>query len=71
MLLDNRRQAMKARGEAIAYTIAGPDSAISDLAADHLLSLVRAELAWVERAVAVIEREEHWSHEPPATRASA
>jgi DNA-binding PadR family transcriptional regulator len=73
-LLDERRRAVVARrasaaaelGEIATHTPAERVTA-GNLAADHLLSLMDAELAWIDRALAYLQ--EHGSHNLTADQA--
>jgi DNA-binding PadR family transcriptional regulator len=73
-LLEERRQTVEARRAQVGFEL-GDLTALSPLeriAADHLLSLMVAEMAWVDRALAQL-RQNGWagpsaSHGPPAAR---
>ena len=61
-LLEERRQAALERRAVVAGEMRAPDpNSISDhghvnLAQDHLLTLIDAELAWIERTIARLRR---------------
>jgi len=64
-LLEERRQVVADRRRQVAaeWVDAGNGNLLEQLARDHLLSLIDAELAWVERALHRL-REQGWQGEP-------
>jgi DNA-binding PadR family transcriptional regulator len=74
-LLEERRQTVEARRAQVGAELGDPAALppLERIVADHLLSLMDAEIAWVDRALAGL-RQNGWagppaSHGPPATRA--
>jgi DNA-binding PadR family transcriptional regulator len=73
-LLEERRQKVLVRREAVERQVDDTDSLHAQLALDHLLSLMDAELAWVARALPRLrQRQEEAAAMPtaPATHGSS
>jgi DNA-binding PadR family transcriptional regulator len=62
-LLTERRSAVLDRRAAVERETRAPDHGHVSLAQDHLLSLIEAELAWIERAITHLQRQGRTSHE--------
>ena len=64
-LLRERRRIIGARREAVAKELAAgaEDNPLLHIASDHLLSLIDAELAWLDRSITSL-RDRGWAHTP-------
>ncbi|HEX5501533.1 MAG TPA: PadR family transcriptional regulator [Thermomicrobiales bacterium] len=69
-LLEERRAQVVTYQEQVATELSGmlASPALPGLAVDHLLTLIAAELAWVDRALARL-RDPAWGYEPDAAAA--